>query len=772
MSKVITEIDSKVNEFFIKTKVTQKFSNTTENPLELKIYVFKVEGIIFSSFNCQIGDSIKVKSKVIKKEKAEIKYTDSIASGNAAIFVSHDPTNENRIIINMGNIPAKTDVIFISEFIQSIETSQSYEFELFRNLPIFQGKDNEIFYNSELNGRIDIKTKVEIINIKKNILMKDLKIIEEKYQNEKKNEYLINYKIDELPTFSWYNNLDYIPSSKIYFDLNINEPLALIQNSSIEPKEINYFIQYKYKKDKLNNEDEIVNKPALFIFLVDESGSMYDSIKIAIKALQLFMQSLPVGSYYQIIGFGTSFEKYDKIPKEYNKENIKESLKIIEKLNSDLGGTNIYDPLKDIYNSSEIYDKINLPRNIFLLTDGEINDKKETLALIEKNNLKFKIYSIGIGNSFDEDLIKNAGIIGKGNYNFCKNLDNLNSIIASEINAATSPYINNIKIKTNLEDKNIIKNKEIPNVLRNNEIIKLYYIINDTNIDKIKIEINYIDTEDNKNITKNYEIIPEKIEKGEELSKLIMNNYIMNNKDLTKDKKLNLALKYQIFTEDTSLFAELEFSEKITEEMKLKVLGDKENNVIKQIKKPEPEYNIDYNECCCCKDACYDDDDDDEMFASYDDDEDNCLDCDDDDGDYRGGRSYNYKNYKSSYKEEIKEKKEKENKSLESKEFELNNKDNIMKMINTQDFIEGYWEENEYTKIVKEKYKKEYEILKGLTDKNIDDKTAMTILIIYFINKEHSELLNDLIMIIKKANLYIQKITKDKYENIIKKLIS
>ena len=29
-----------------------------------------------------------------------------------------------------------------------------------------------------------------------------------------------------------------------------------------------------------------------------------------------------------------------------------------------------------------------------------------------------------------------------------------------------------------------------------------------------------------------------------------------------------------------------------------------------------------------------------------------------------------------------------------------------MKMINTQDFIEGCWEKNEYTKIVKEKYKK------------------------------------------------------------------
>ena len=95
MSKIITAIDSKVNELFAKTTVTQKFTNSTDNPLELKIYVYKKEGLIFSEFFCQIGYSIKVKSKVIKKEKAEQKYTDSIASGNAAIFVSDDPDNEN-----------------------------------------------------------------------------------------------------------------------------------------------------------------------------------------------------------------------------------------------------------------------------------------------------------------------------------------------------------------------------------------------------------------------------------------------------------------------------------------------------------------------------------------------------------------------------------------------------------------------------------------------------------------------------------------------------
>ena len=580
MTEIITEIESTINQLYGKTRVTQRFSNQTENPLELKIYVFKKEEIIFSSFNCKIGDSINVKSKVIEKEKAEVKYTDSVASGNAAIFVSDDPDNENRLIINMGNIPPKAEVIFISEFIQIIEVSKKYEFELFRNLPIFQGKEEEIYQNSELRGKINIITKYEILNVKKNILMKNLEIIEEKFQNESKNEYSIIYQIEELPSFSW-GKLDYIPSSKIYFDLNLNQPFAFIQESSLNSNEINYILQYKYKNENSLNEKETTN-PALFIFLVDQSGSMDgERIKIASKALLLFMQSLPVGSYYQIIGFGSDFKKYDEIPKEYNKENIKESMEIIEKLDAKLGGTKVGKPLKDIYDLNTIYDKINLPKNIFLLTDGETWDKEEALLLIEKNSSQFTVYSIGIGEDFDEDLIKNAGILGKGNYNFCKNLDNLNSIIASEINKATSSYISNLIINSDLENENLIKNVLHKNIVRDNDIINLYYIVEKNNIkDKIKLEVKYKDPENNNNVEKKYEIFPEQKEKGEDLSKLIINNYLLNNKDLSKDEKLKLALKYQILTENTSLFAEVELSEKVTEEMKLKILGDKENNVI------------------------------------------------------------------------------------------------------------------------------------------------------------------------------------------------
>ena len=86
-----------------------------------------------------------------------------------------------------------------------------------------------------------------------------------------------------------------------------------------------------------------------------------------------------------------------------------------------------------------------------------------------------------------------------------------------------------------------------------------------------------------------------------------------------------------------------------------------------------------------------------------------------------------------------------------------------MKIINSQNFIEGFWDINNKTKIIQKKYEKEFKLLKG---KNI---VAMTIIIIYLINKELQELIEELVMILKKAKLYIQDKSGDSYENIIQK---
>ena len=856
MNKVSVEIDSHVNELFSKTKVTQKFKNQSQNPIELKIYIDKNDNIIFSSFNAKIGDSISVQSKVIKKEKAEIKYVDSISSGNAAIFVSEDPY-DNKIVINMGNIPANEEVTFISEFIQFIEVSKSYEFEMFRNLPIFKGKD-DYYQNNELKGKITIEAKNTIIKLEKEILMKELNINEEKYLNEDKNKYLISYEIKQLPNYNNYR--EYIPSSKIYFEIEfnqeLNEPLIYSQKSKINKNELNYIIQYKNKITKKQNENRFEMKPALFIFLIDQSGSMSGSaIRIASKGLKLFLQSLPPKSYYQIIGFGSKYVKYDETPKEYTQENIKKSIEIIDNLYANLGGTNIYDPLNYIYNSHELHDKIQLPRNIFLLTDGEIEDKKETLDLIYKNSSKYFIYSIGIGNYFDEDLIKNAGIIGKGSYHFCKDLENINSTIVKAIRNSIMPYCENLNIKSSLDTENLIKNDSIPNILRDNQIIILNYIINDKNINhnnKINLEIYYL--LNNEKIDKKYEMKSLQLSDGEELSKLIINNYL-NKSNLDEENKIKLSLKYQVFTKNTSLFAEIELSDKITEEMKKEIIGNKDNNKIERTSNPifnimnmnqmsmnpmimnpmsmnqmsmnpismypmsmnpmvnqmnmnqmnmnpmanqmnmspmmmgnpmmgmnnsimgmnnqmmnsptmgnpmmgigSPFMNMS-NQMMGMSNPMMNNMMQQSMQKSL-------------KNRMQMQMNLNSTNIEHKSKEISLEKSNINKKVDEIKKIDLNKKDDIMLIINSQDFINGFWEINEITGIIKEKYKKEYDLLKGIKNNKIiiNDKVAITILIIYFINREHPELLDELLMVITKAKIFISNEVKETYENIIKEI--
>ena len=808
--KVNLEIDSQVNELFAKTKVIQKFRNPQSIPLELKVYIYKKKEILFSSFTANIGDSIKVKSKVIKKEKGEEKYNDAIASGNAAIYVIEDTYN-NQIILNMGNIPPNEEIVLISEFLQLTESSKNYEFEFFRNFPIFKGNDT-VYQNIDLKGKIEIRTNNKIINLQKQILLNNLKIIEEK-NNKNENIYLIKYKIDKLPEFE--EKLDYIPSSKIYFDFKNDDFIQLniyYQKSNINPKENSYILNLKNNKtsEKLN--------PALFIFLIDQSGSMdYGKdvipIKVVSKALELFLQSLPVGSYYQLIGFGSNFKKYDETPKEYTKENINNSLKIIKSLEADLGGTDIYTPLKSIYENEQEYNNIKLPKNIFLLTDGEINNKENTLEIIEEYSSKFSIYSIGIGDDFDQDLIKNAGIIGKGGYNFCQNLDNLNTIIVSEINKAINPYIQNLSIKTSLDDNNILKLYDIPEIIRSNQIINIGYIT-ENKIGKINVEMEFFDE---KNTKKKYNIIPKELEIGDDLSKLIINKYLFNNKN---DKEVEeLSLKYQILSKNTSLFAEIELSDKISNEMKSQIIGKKDDKNNYYSSDDNINYNINKSDI---------------VMECYINDEEKCMEESDEKAKIDDEIKYKIKdspeknkkeinniinsppkknestfwdlvnrifsffkifNFCKHSKEDIDMEKENEfdnniqnNKNendLEEiydiqnnmneedlKENNNNNKNNmenkeyIMKIINSQDFIEGFWEYNDQTKYVKEKYLNKYNLIKSKL--NLNDKTIITILVIYFIEKEHLELLNELNLIIQKAKLYIKKETNQSYEEIIK----
>ena len=403
----------------------------------------------------------------------------------------------------------------------------------------------------------------------------------------------------------------------------------------------------------------------------------------------------------------------------------------------------------------------------------------------------------------------------------------------------------------------MIKNKLISNTLRDNEIINLNYIINnkEKNNNKINIEITYLENEEK--VGKKYEIIPYYLPEGEELSKLIINNYLKDNN--LKEEELKLALRYQIFCKNTSLFAEIELSKKVTGEMKEKILENQKSNQPYIYMKPSmgmgmnmpptgmmiPPNNMGMNMGMGMgmnmpppgmiispppnnMGMMIPPNNMGMMIPSN---NMGMMIPPSNMGMMNGAPSMNMGmmngvpsmnmgmmnspppmmnsappmnmgmmnspppminsappmnmgmmnslpnnsmcmnnnnlNNASTIPRSCND--DCKIKDIQEK-INTNEKDDIMKIINTQNFINGFWEANEYTNIIKEKYKEEFNLLIGIKNKNITDKVAITFLIIYFIEKEHPELLDELLMIIKKAKIFTLNETKETYENITKEI--
>ena len=183
---------------------------------------------------------------------------------------------------------------------------------------------------------------------------------------------------------------------------------------------LNYIHKYltiKIKKKVKNynlfkniDKDEIKLNPGLFYILVDNRYLDQNEQKNISNSIINFLQSIPKGSYYKIFGL-------DVKPKEYNQENINESISKIDSFQLDTNKIiNINYILNLIHLSKNEYKNYLLPKNIFIITEGDIEPESEVLNIIEKLSNDFTFYLIGIGQHLNKEFISNAGYCGKDTF--------------------------------------------------------------------------------------------------------------------------------------------------------------------------------------------------------------------------------------------------------------------------------------------------------------------------------------------------------------------
>ncbi len=138
------------------------------------------------------------------------------------------------------------------------------------------------------------------------------------------------------------------------------------------------------------------------VFVIDCSGSMQgESIEQARRALALCLRGLSEGDTFNIVRFGSTWERLWPAPKPYNQGNLDEATRYTERINADLGGTEVLEPFQALMGEHR-----GRTQQLLLLTDGQVSNEAEVIALCKANEGKARVFSFGIGAGVSEHLVR------------------------------------------------------------------------------------------------------------------------------------------------------------------------------------------------------------------------------------------------------------------------------------------------------------------------------------------------------------------------------
>jgi hypothetical protein len=302
--------------------------------------------------------------------------------------------------------------------------------------------------------------------------------------------------------------------------------------------------------------------PGEYYFVLDRSGSMYgEPMQTAKEALKLFIRSIPPGSKFNIISFGSKYDSMYPHLTDYSQSTLDYAIEKVDEFDANYGGTEMHEPLSYIF--SEQSGSLHLSKHVYLITDGEVFNPDSVVELIRNNRENFTVHTFGIGSGASTSLVIECANAGNGQAYFVndeaeglqkKVIDALSkSFLPSYIFTDQSITINGNKFLQYPEAR--LLNKRVCN----GGFFNYMVILNEIPKRNITGEINFTfersDTGEefvaNLNLEEHLKVI-----EGDSIFKLAADNFIKNQYiEIPKEFIIDLAKKYQIRSQYTAFFA-------------------------------------------------------------------------------------------------------------------------------------------------------------------------------------------------------------------------
>ncbi|XP_041796986.1 von Willebrand factor A domain-containing protein 5A-like isoform X2 [Chelmon rostratus] len=457
------EVELEVRDHVATVVSTLNYENKEDKPIEA-VFVFPLPGdAAVCHFSATIGQK-QIVAEVKEKQEAREDYDDALSSGQQAFLLEESEQSPDIFSLSVGSLPPGESASIRLEYVTelAVQADDGLRFCLPAVLnPRYQPQgsgDSEgasvqvtsvpaslVPYGLSFSARVSSPRPVSKVESKCSL---------------DPLQYLNTEQTQATVKLAAGHKFDRDVELLIYYK-DAHQPTAVVEagQASAEPGSLmgDPVVMLSLYPEFPEAVMSSVSSHGEFVLLLDRSGSMdcitSDSngqesrIGSARDTLLLLLKSLPMGCYFNIYSFGSSYEHIFPKSVEYSEKTMEEALKKVEAMGANLGGTEILEPLKHIYSQPCIPGQ---PRQLFVFTDGEVGNTKEVINVVKQNSGSHRCFSFGIGEGASSALINGLAKEGGGHAQFITGADRMQPKVMQSLRFALQPAVKDISVTWDL----------------------------------------------------------------------------------------------------------------------------------------------------------------------------------------------------------------------------------------------------------------------------------------------------------------------------------
>ncbi|XP_055369711.1 von Willebrand factor A domain-containing protein 5A-like isoform X2 [Betta splendens] len=441
------EVELQVRDHVATVVSTLSYDNKEDKPIEA-VFVFPLPGdAAVCHFSATVGQT-QIVAEVKEKQQAREEYDDALSSGQQAFLLEESDQSPDIFSLSVGSLPPGESASIRLEYVTelAVQADDGLRFCLPAVLnPRYQPRGSggpsvevtsvpasQVPYTLSFSARLSSPRPIS--KVESSSSLDPLQFLNAE-QTQATVKLAAGHKFDRDVELLVYYKDAHQPSAVVEAGQASAEPGSLMGDQVVM---VSLYPEFP----------QAVTSKGEFVILLDRSGSMQNArISSARDTLLLLLKSLPMGCYFNIYGFGSTFEHMFPKSVEYSQKTMDEALKMVKEVQADLGGTEILSPLQHIYNQPCI---TNQPRQLFVFTDGEVGNTKEVIDLVKKNSGSHRCFSFGIGEGASSALINGLAKEGGGHAQFITGTDKIQLKVMQSLRFALQTVVENISVTWDL----------------------------------------------------------------------------------------------------------------------------------------------------------------------------------------------------------------------------------------------------------------------------------------------------------------------------------